>query len=74
MADDDCNGLHVRAHAFRLLLSLERHAMAIEAVNADGKSVVVELSGHGPAILKHRIEELFEKHPEMRDWKPPPQI
>jgi hypothetical protein len=66
---DNYNSMLV--HAFRLLLSLERHVMAIEAVNSDGITVVLELSGDGPAILKRRIEELFENHPEMYDWKLP---
>jgi hypothetical protein len=70
---DEHSSVYIRAVACRVLLSLERKAMGIEAINVDGQSFVLELTGDGPAILKTRIEELFQKHPEMNDWKLPPQ-
>ena len=70
---DEHSSTYIRAVACRVLLSLKRKAMGIEAISVDGKSFVLELAGDGPAILKNRIEELFQKHPEMYSWKLPPQ-
>jgi hypothetical protein len=70
MADDHPSIL-IRAVACRVLLSLERKAMGIEAINPNGQSFLLELEGDGPAILKKRIEDLFAEHPEMYDWKAP---
>lgn len=70
---DEHSSVYIRAVLCRVLLSLERKAIGIEAINVDGQSFVLELAGDGPAILKTQIEKLFQEHPEMYHWKLPPQ-
>ena len=72
MSDDHDSQLF-KAMSCRVLLSIDRQAMAIEAVNENGLSIVIELKGDGPAKLKSEIDRCFREHPQMNQWKLPAQ-
>ena len=71
MLSNDHSSLIFRAHSARLIVDLSRQAVGIEAMDANGTSLILELAGAGPATLKSELEALFRKHPEMADWKSP---
>ena len=54
--------------SFQELYALDRHVFALRFITGDGQKIIVELPDQGARLLRDKMLEAFEAHPEMEDW------